>query len=88
MLSSSSSTERRSSSAMIGRLGPFSRRMLASLIPRFADDDFRLADAMTRKVRSSPELEAAIEHAQRSGRDARLVRRQLAEALWPHGVHD
>jgi HEAT repeat protein len=70
---------------VLGALGAASPdRLLAALAGRFAADDFRLADAVTgdgrsrtagaapaatRRLRASPELAAAIEHARRSGRD-------------------
>ncbi|HSS00417.1 MAG TPA: hypothetical protein VLM79_25335 [Kofleriaceae bacterium] len=43
--------------------------VLTALVPRFADGDFRLADALPQAMRSSPELDAAIDHAHRHGRD-------------------
>jgi hypothetical protein len=48
--------------------------LLAALGGRFATGDFRLADAVTQKVRSCAELEAAIEHARRTGRDDLALR--------------
>ncbi|MGH2900223.1 MAG: hypothetical protein ACRDMZ_16230, partial [Solirubrobacteraceae bacterium] len=61
--------------------------LLAALVPRFADGDFGLADALPRAIRSSPELDAAIDHAHRHGRDG-LVARWREHEIRPPAARD
>lgn len=61
--------------------------VLAAAMPRLAAGDFRIADALPGALPSSPELEAAIDHARRHGRDW-LIERWRDSELGPARAHD